>query len=157
MFCPKCGKEVEERGIFCTECGTRLDSPSQADLGADTATRVCEWCKESIPQHALKCPHCQKWRKDIDRERVLYYFWAGASILPILLFFVGLREEWWHRTKVVDSGFIKVLPVGSEFSIMAFLTSFSGFVVLAGFVITCYLCCRYYVRVSRKIGSWWWF
>ncbi|MBA4318585.1 MAG: hypothetical protein C0412_09300 [Flavobacterium sp.] len=30
-----------------------------------TATRICEWCDESISEKALKCPLCQKWRRDI--------------------------------------------------------------------------------------------
>lgn len=30
-----------------------------------SATRICEWCDESISEKALKWPLCQKWRKDI--------------------------------------------------------------------------------------------
>lgn len=114
----------------------------------NTATRVCEWCAESIPQQALRCPRCQKWRKDIDKERVLAYVWACASIFPALLFVIGMRNGWWHRMK----GFLAY-----EFSIGAFITSFSGLAVLAGFIMTSYLCWHYYAKVSRKIGSWWWF
>lgn len=110
-------------------------------------TRVCEWCSESIPQQALRCPRCQKWRKDIDKERVQSYTWAGAAFLPALVFIVGMRNEWWHQTK----GFLLY-----EFSIETFLTSFSGLAVLAGFIVTGCLCLYYYAKVSKKIGSWWW-
>jgi hypothetical protein len=114
--------------------------------------RKCEWCAESISQQALRCPRCQKWRKDIDAERVKCWTWSLLGFLPALLLFVGLRNNWWAPP----------LPPGRfwltmKFSFAEFLTSPSGWLVLGGLILTEGLCLRYYIRVSKKVGSWWWF
>ncbi len=28
MFCPSCGKQIPDQGVFCMFCGNRLDAPS---------------------------------------------------------------------------------------------------------------------------------
>jgi len=45
-------------------------------------TRTCEWCAESIPEQALVCPRCCKWRKDIEEDR-RNYITALVSTLVI--------------------------------------------------------------------------
>lgn len=151
MFCMQCGKENGPNARFCEQCGASIGGSEKSiaeTVPENAGTRVCEWCAESIPAQAFRCPKCQKWRKDIDQERVLSYVWGGAVFFPALLFFVGMQNGWWLRMR----GFYFY-----EFSVGAFLTSFSGLAVLAGFSITGYLCWHYYAKVSRKIGSWYWF
>ena len=104
-------------------------------------SRVCEWCAETISADALKCPHCTKWRKDIDQDRIKCYSWSFGSILPATLSFVGARQGWWEY---------------GESSFGNFLTSLSGLLVIAGFLVTGFFAVFYWVRVSRKIGSWVW-
>ncbi len=144
-FCGQCGALVDPTGKFCTSCGAPLGSglPSRAEdapsIGTiSTSNRICEWCAESIPGQALRCPKCQKWRKDIDQERVLSYVWGFASLVPAVFFVAGVENGLW-------------------LSLRAFLMSMSGWIVLGGFLICGYFSLVYYARVSRKIGSWFWF
>lgn len=37
MFCPNCGKEIQDSSVFCPECGTRIDGATQKIAGASTA------------------------------------------------------------------------------------------------------------------------
>jgi hypothetical protein len=110
-------------------------------------TRVCEWCAETIPEKALRCSHCQKWRKDIEKEKILSYVWGLAAIVPAGLFAVGSKERWWMEGSLIH---------GYEFSFTLFLTSVSGLAVIASFIIAGSLSWHYYAKVSRKIGSWIW-
>lgn len=58
-----------------------------------TSTRVCEWCATSIPEEALKCPHCTKWRKDIAEDRKQFFTHATGSVVLCVLsaiFFIGV-------------------------------------------------------------------
>ena len=60
---------------------------------SSTSTRICEWCAESIPEKALKCPHCTKWRKDIAEDRKKFSTNTAASIVLCVLsiiFFIGV-------------------------------------------------------------------
>jgi len=45
-------------------------------------SQVCAWCSKSIPANAVKCPYCQKWRKDIDRDRIIAYVWGFIAAIP---------------------------------------------------------------------------
>jgi len=152
MFCSKCGAETLDESSFCSRCGAPLraaSSPGIRDAEAQAATRTCEWCAESIPREALRCPRCHKWRKDIDRERVLMYVWAFALFIPLFFFLIGLSRGWW----VTRTG-----PFGmaEEFSFSAFVGSGSGLAILASAIIISGISFYYYAKVSVKIGSWWW-
>ena len=37
MFCPNCGKEIQDSSVFCPECGTRIDGATKKIAGASTA------------------------------------------------------------------------------------------------------------------------
>lgn len=37
MFCPNCGKEIQDSSVFCPECGTRIDGATEKIAGASTA------------------------------------------------------------------------------------------------------------------------
>lgn len=37
MFCPNCGKEIQDGSAFCSECGTRIDGATEKIAGASTA------------------------------------------------------------------------------------------------------------------------
>lgn len=37
MFCPNCGKEIQDGFTFCSECGTRIDGATEKIAGASTA------------------------------------------------------------------------------------------------------------------------
>lgn len=62
--------------------GSEPQEPAQT---SPATTRLCEWCSESIPTEAVKCPFCQNWRKDIKRNRELGYRWVVGGILGIAL------------------------------------------------------------------------
>lgn len=37
MFCPNCGKEIQDSSVFCSECGTRIDGATTKIAGAPAA------------------------------------------------------------------------------------------------------------------------
>lgn len=129
--------------------------------------RACEWCGESISLQALKCPICKKWRKDIYQDRIKSFFWGVLCGISMGIFINGLRYQWWHqKIKTLPqekndlfTSLVKLTGGGYsyEFSFVTFLTSVSGFVIFVGFLITSILTFKYYARVSKKIGIWWWF
>ncbi len=98
--------------------------------------RVCEWCSTDIPATAVKCPNCKGWRKDIHNERIICY---GLSILGGLALGFGVALGAWSRA-------------GSVFSFDVFLSRIDGWLVIALLVGSTV----YYVRVSKKIGTWLW-
>jgi hypothetical protein len=111
-------------------------------------TRVCEWCAEKIAQKAVKCPKCTKWRKDIDQDRIKFYTWSGgAPAFPFFIYMIGSIKGWWREGGFFDS----------HFSFGAFFGSASGLLVVAGVALSIWFSYVYYARVSKKIGSWWWF
>jgi hypothetical protein len=113
-------------------------------------TRSCGHCVQLIPALALRCPHCRKWRRDIDRDRQLTYLWSGLSLIPLLIFVFGVSYGWWHAG--VTQGFLII----STFSWNAFLGSVSGVLIIASFLGLSAVGSFYYIRVSKKIGSWLW-
>lgn len=40
MFCPNCGKEIQDSSVFCPECGSRIDGATEKIAGASTAGAV---------------------------------------------------------------------------------------------------------------------
>lgn len=91
--------------------------------------RICEWCHESISSEAVRCPRCHKFRKDIENDRLKFYFWLLFAFVPIVFFGVGLNRGWWNKI----SG--SIFSLNYEFSLGEFLSSASGFFILAGFVL----------------------
>ena len=67
------------------------------DLTASAEKRRCEWCKEVVRSDALKCPHCGKWRRDIERLRKRNYTCAAGTLAVGLtasfLFYAGTRSS----------------------------------------------------------------
>ena len=118
--------------------------------------RVCEWCAKSIPQQAIKCPHCRGWRKDIYKDRIKCYFWSAIGGISMGLFIAGYRLGWWHELKTSPGQLGSLFP-SYEFSFEAFLTSYSGIIIFIGIILGVLLSLVYGVKVSRKIGSWWWY
>jgi len=149
MFCSKCGAQNDNDSAFCQDCGAKIAKPTVLDIPLPKRPQegICSWCSESMSKNAVKCPHCSKWRKDIDQERVKCYTWAGAGIFPALLLFIGASEGWWVE---------EIRFADFHFSIKAFLFSYSGLAVILGEAITGYMCLHYYVKVSKKIGAYWW-
>lgn len=98
--------------------------------------RPCEWCATEINASALRCPNCRGWRKDINDERLICYF---------VSLFGGLVLGWGSGTGAWSS-------LSRSFSLDAFFSSLSGWVTMILIVLSLY----YYVKVSKKIGTWWW-
>ncbi|MGD0551044.1 MAG: hypothetical protein ABSB25_00180 [Sedimentisphaerales bacterium] len=117
-------------------------------------TRVCEWCAQSIPQQAIKCPFCHKWRNDINKARQQVI----AGLLGIIVFgflaLVLIKEALnpppgayfarsnhghpWHENPGLDSPNAialnaitnKTADDSWHFSIKKFLSSSEGWVLI---------------------------
>jgi hypothetical protein len=166
MYCANCGHNLADDVTFCINCGAPASqaasdsrsggrpevAPTAMKVGTSPQnTRRCEWCAEVIPEAAVRCPKCQKWRKDIAEDRVKAYVWSLVAMIPAVSFLAGVREGRWSRFDPVLG------PFGKTFSFEAFVSSPGGLVILAAFSLSLLLSLRYTARVSRKIGSWWWF
>lgn len=148
----------------------------------DTQTRVCEWCGESLAEKAIKCPHCHKLRKDIDRDRMHAYILLPASVLLFAIAASLLNKGWnaysffsgeapWHEKVRVPpplphEGFSSVMEALARivpeyryhFSIQKFLGSLSGwFVIIEGLcAVLGFAGAIYYFRkLMRKTGRLW--
>ena len=109
--------------------------------------RKCEWCAESIPQQALRCPRCQKWRKDIDEERLKFWTWKLLGFLPPCFFFVGLVNDWWAPPSPATCWW------ETKFSFEKFITSPSGWLFLGGAFLTESFALKYYIRGACPVFS----
>jgi hypothetical protein len=195
--CSKCGRLLTHSQqacvfggmIVCAECDKVLrnkqapqpaPSPKPAVLAETvTSTRACEWCAEPIPEKALKCPHCTKWRKDIaeDRKNFFTYLAAGlAWCLFSIFLFIGVWEDSsdpsimrssqfaklgaWHKRIETPRPDYSILgpQVRYEFSLWKFLISFWGWAVIACVIATVWcgvLARRARFSLERKTGSCW--
>lgn len=141
--------------------------------------RICEWCAESIPQKALRCPRCHNWRRDIvnDRRRVVVgiLIEAGFMILGCIFFMEvdrGRDINIWHE-KVSPPQDTRVRgPIGDsinalinvttnyryQFSVAKFLGSWQGWFVIAcgvGFIYGVYETRLGFINLKQKTGSLW--
>jgi hypothetical protein len=138
---------------------------------APPAKRICEWCAESIPERALRCPHCTNWRKDIARDRQTFLGVSLGSLVGDILiawaFFAGLRSGEWNEAYTTTSpgrqiGLITVpsFPeIRYDFSPEKFLKSPEGCALLVGFILCfalwLFVALPAQTRLKRKTGSSW--
>lgn len=52
MFCPECGKKIENESIYCPYCGTKIPSPAQLPLQYGNATEEVRATSASEPEKA---------------------------------------------------------------------------------------------------------
>lgn len=50
MFCPECGKKIENESIYCPYCGTKIPSPAQPPLRYGNATEEVRATSASEPE-----------------------------------------------------------------------------------------------------------
>ena len=50
MFCPECGKKIENESIYCPYCGTKIPSPAQLPLRYGNATEEVRATSASEPE-----------------------------------------------------------------------------------------------------------
>jgi hypothetical protein len=91
--------------------------------------QFCKWCSKSIPIDAVVCPYCRKWRKDIDRDRIIAY------ICAVLCAIIGIIAVPIIRNDRIGNWWVFILAFIMAFAITLYFT----------------------VKVSRKIRTWWWF
>jgi hypothetical protein len=124
-------------------------------------TRICEWCAESIPAVALRCPRCQKWRKDIENDIIISRTFAIASTICLIFILLGImgaidgiieKGVRWEEIGILEimagrrprmETYVHITPV--------------GFILIAGCIISFAVYTYYYIKASRKMGTWWWF
>jgi len=170
--CPACGKKLAApanaagKSGKCTTCGTFVRvpdrplpsvqpaparvvpaQPSQARAEAhppaegsiEPNVMTCKWCMKEMPLGAKRCPSCGKLRKDIYRDKVLC--WVSCLFASVFVIHPALRSGYWLRGHSYDTEL-----KGGVADLM---------VVLA--VVSWSICIYYWVKTSRKLGTWWWF
>jgi hypothetical protein len=112
-------------------------------LVRQSSTAACGWCGESIPEQALKCPHCSSWRKDIARDRDMMHVWGMLGpLVAVVFFFLGLSQEWW-----TEKHFLSV-----TWSWGKFFGSLSGLALIVWSVIAFVVSMYYGNRYNKKTG-----
>lgn len=99
---------------------------------------VCGWCGVKMNPEAVKCPKCQKWRKDIYKERIICYTFLAFSSIFVFI--------------AVMNSFVYNLFSGATFSFKVFFSSIYFWISIILDIPTLV----YYSKISKKIGTWWW-
>jgi hypothetical protein len=141
----------------------QTDGGGMRRMKEQITTRICEWCAESIPAVALRCPRCQKWRKDIENDIIISRTFAIAGTICLIFILLGImgaidgiieKGVRWKETEIeilgsrVPTTYGYITPVG--------ITPV-GFILIAGCIISFAVYTYYYIKASRKMGTWWWF
>jgi ribosomal protein L40E len=143
MRCRKCGNYLEPDTAFCPSCG-QITGTAQSGFppgqSVATGSLVCERCAGQYPVDALKCPRCGVWRKDIQRDLVISRYTSypaiGLGCFNLYLAYDRLLKlQAGLETGALDKWIIGLLFVCT----LLFLLNLP-----------------YWIRTSRKIGSWWW-
>jgi len=130
---------------------TAEETPQGAPL---ESKKECDWCRELIRIDALKCPHCSKWRKDIQEDINEQKKWKVCAIaFFVLAFSVVVGAE---RKGVWCEDFLGSVFGSGDVSLHLFLSSYSGWFVLfciAGFITSVVKRNHYGKSVKRKTGG----
>ena len=62
MFCPECGKKIENESIYCPYCGTKIPSPAQLPLRYGNATEEVRATSASEPEKS-KLENCAPFQQ----------------------------------------------------------------------------------------------
>lgn len=117
--------------------------------------RTCRDCQTVVPAGARKRPSCGESREDIKREMRLSNAWGMASGIPVVAFFVGVSQGWWHDTTVrMPFGRVDMSETGyrGSFSVDAFLSSPIGWALLGSFIGIGWISLSHYFAAERKKG-----
>ncbi len=132
-----------------------MSAEEQLHGAPQESKKQCDWCRESIRIDAIKCPHCSKWRKDIQEDINKNIRWAicaiGCVLVAGVLIGIGFADTWRETT---PAG--RLLGASGSFSLKLFLSSVSGCVVLlciAGFISSLVMSQRYGKSAKRKTGG----
>ena len=143
----------------------QTDEGGMRRMQEQITTRICEWCAESIPASALRCPRCQKWRKDIENDINITRTFAitAASLLTFIAIAMispnGIGGVIEKELRFVEVGRVETI-FGSlpktELRPYIHITPV-GFFFIAVSIVSLALSTYYYIKASRKMGIWWWF
>jgi len=111
MFCPKCGKEINDWGVFCKYCGVEISKFLSKRLEKDNAEREKEIDEKKEFKHEIKKKH--KKSKSAGRFRSIFTDDARkkkvvmvAMVLIILLAFIvrfyyinANNAVWWDEAE----------------------------------------------------------
>jgi len=127
-----------------------MSTPQETSKGTPLeAKKQCEWCRELIHVDAVKCPYCQKWRKDVQKDITKNLNWAiasiGCAVVPVLVAIGAKRDRVWQ-----EGG---TLFHSGSFSLERFLSSFEGWIVIlctVGWIVCVMNVRQTRQRVNRK-------
>jgi uncharacterized RDD family membrane protein YckC len=58
MFCQNCGAELEDGDVFCSYCGTNIESDIKPIMGAEVKKRLCPKCGTELKGGEKFCGFC---------------------------------------------------------------------------------------------------
>ncbi len=107
------------------------------------ATINCEWCSKPMNSDAIRCPSCNKLRKDIQKEKTLCYALGGAGFVLTLISLLTRKSA-----SSSDFGYFYGQQSPDNTTSTIFLVLGIPFVI-AGIY--------FYSKVSKKLKTWWWY
>ena len=133
-----------------------IKQPASAISSLSANMRECESCREKIHMDAIKCPHCHRWRNDIQHDINMNLRWALSFLVPfavaaVAIFYACSEELWWDDCTVFRRG-----DFFRDFSVSRFLSSLSGWIVvlcLVSLIPLGRMNNRYVRSVRRKTGG----
>jgi len=132
-----------------------MNTAEETPQGApQESKKECDWCHELIRIDAIKCPHCSKWRKDIQEDINEHKKWRINTIvflLLVVLVAVGAERKgvWCEHVP----GNMNLFD--GDVSLYGVLSSSSGWLwlfLIAGFITSVVKRNHYEKSVKRKTG-----
>lgn len=83
MYCPNCGKKLDDNSKFCDACGTKVipDVPKAETIVKEGRLFKCPACGEPLPSNAIKCPACGFEIRGREATKSVKDFYAELKLL----------------------------------------------------------------------------
>lgn len=86
MYCPRCGKEIDEAAVYCTKCGYKLPQKN-----TEVEQRFCPKCGAEVRKEENFCSSCGTRIGEISPEKAteVKYPHQLATVLGYIFGFLG--------------------------------------------------------------------
>ena len=132
MFCPRCGKEVEEGDKFCRYCGAPIEHIKETEV-TEVGKRFCPRCGKEVEEGDKFCSSCGARIGEISMEKAdagarFVSYILDSIILAVIGFIIGfVLGLWWAVTFPYEEAALKGIAslLGIVIS-MGYFTYFFG-------------------------------
>jgi len=140
------------------------EQPEQQPSKPQEAKERCPLCMQEVTAGYKVCPNCHKLRPDIYKDKLIYWSATAVFCIVSLLCVHLIRQGTWHQTireekevQLIQGGIRWNVPeYKSAFSFTKMTSSATGPLIVLSSMASLSVCTIYYIRVSKKLGTWVW-